>query len=274
MTVLYFADTRFPIERANGAQTMGTCQALAARGHDVTLVVRPDRAPQPRDPFDFYGLPHVDRLTITTVPARRGARANRVRFLLAALALSMARRDALVYTRDLGIAAFLLQMPASRRPRLIYESHGIAPMVSAEMPRLLGRPDLIPSPAKLRRLDRRERRVWTRAAAYVTITAALADDLRARYGPRAGLFVVPDGARDSSATAPVTPDATAGPTVVGYAGHLYPWKGVDIFVHALALLPQVHGLIVGGHPGESDRTRIDTLARTLGVGDRLRITGL
>ena len=37
-----FADTRFPIERANGVQTMATCHALAARGHDVTLVVRPD----------------------------------------------------------------------------------------------------------------------------------------------------------------------------------------------------------------------------------------
>ena len=42
VTVLYFADTRFPIERANGVQTMATCDALAERGHDVTLVVRPD----------------------------------------------------------------------------------------------------------------------------------------------------------------------------------------------------------------------------------------
>jgi len=42
VTVLYLADTRFPIERANGAQTMATCHALAGRGLDVTLVVRPD----------------------------------------------------------------------------------------------------------------------------------------------------------------------------------------------------------------------------------------
>ncbi|MEO8071601.1 MAG: glycosyltransferase family 4 protein, partial [Acidobacteriota bacterium] len=207
-------------------------------------------------------------------PARRGARANRVRFLLAALSLSMARRDALVYTRDLGIAAFLLQMPASRRARVIYESHGIAPMVSAEMPRLLGRPDLIPSVAKLRRLDRRERRVWTRAAAYVTITHALAEDLTARYGSGARVFVVPDGAPSPAVTVAAAPGTIAGPPIVGYAGHLYPWKGVDILVHALALLPQVHGLIVGGHPGEADRARVEALARTLGVGDRLRITGL
>ena len=57
--VLYFADTRFPIERANGVQTMATCHALAARGHDVTLVVRPDTTPPARDPFAFYGLPRI-----------------------------------------------------------------------------------------------------------------------------------------------------------------------------------------------------------------------
>ena len=42
MRILYFADIRFPLERANGIQTMETCHALAARGHDVHLVVRPD----------------------------------------------------------------------------------------------------------------------------------------------------------------------------------------------------------------------------------------
>src|SRR5690349_980189 len=68
VTVLYFADTRFPIERANGTQTMATCHALAARGHDVTLVVRPDTAMSVRDPFAFYGLPPEARLTIRTIP--------------------------------------------------------------------------------------------------------------------------------------------------------------------------------------------------------------
>ena len=51
-----FADIRFPIERANGIQTMETCAALAARGHSVELVVRPDTAPVARDPFAFYGV--------------------------------------------------------------------------------------------------------------------------------------------------------------------------------------------------------------------------
>jgi hypothetical protein len=40
--ITYFADVRFPLERANGIQTMETCHAMAARGHDVDLIVRPD----------------------------------------------------------------------------------------------------------------------------------------------------------------------------------------------------------------------------------------
>jgi glycosyltransferase involved in cell wall biosynthesis len=47
-----------------------------------------------------------------------------------------------------------------------------------------------------------------------------------------------------------------------------------VFVRALAHAPNVRGLIVGGHPAERDRARIDALAATLGVADRLEMTGL
>ncbi len=270
MTVLYFADTRFPIERANGVQTMATCHALASRGHDVTLVVRPDTAPLPRDPFQFYGWPALARLQIATVPTSRGPRRRRVRFLLEALRLVRARPRAVVYTRDLGLAAFLLQLPGSRRPPVVYESHGVTATVSAEMPRLLGKPELVPSAGKLRRLDRRERRVWTHAGAYVTITRALADELAAHYGPRPNVFVVPDGATTPGVDAP---QPTPG-VLVAYAGHLYPWKGVDVFVQALARASGVRGLIVGGHPAEADLGRIKALIRELDLTSRVEVTGL
>lgn len=272
MTVLYFADTRFPIERANGAQTMATCRALARRGHDVTLVVRPDTADTPRDPFVFYGHSRPDRMTIRTIPAPRDARLRRMRFLVEAGAMA-ARCSGVVFTRDLGLAAFLLQAPFARRARVIYESHGVADVVSAELPRLLGRPDLVPSAAKLRRLARREERVWRRASAYVTITAALAHELEGRFGARPHVYVVPDGGPELHAVQAAPPGATGRPIVAGYAGHLYPWKGVDVFVRALAELPDVRGLVVGGHPAETDRTRIEDLARSLGIDSRVTFTG-
>jgi glycosyltransferase involved in cell wall biosynthesis len=266
VNVLYFADTRFPIERANGIQTMATCHALASRGHTITLVVRADTSAPPRDPFAFYGLPRVESLTIN--PIRRAPRMQsyrRLQFLATAWRLTRTHA-AVVYTRDLGLAVLLLRAPAG--PPVVYESHGIAPVVSAELPRLLGRSDG-PSAAKLARLDRRERDVWRRAAAYVTITEALAADLATRYGVRDRLFVVPDGAAPAAPAAPST-----GRVVAAYAGHLYPWKGVDVFVRALARAPRVHGLIIGGHPQETDRPRVEALARDVGVADRLEMTGL
>ena len=177
---------------------------------------------------------------------------------------------------DLGLAALLARVPASRRPRLVYESHGIAPVVSASMPALLGRLDLTPSPRKIARLDRRDALVWKRADAYVSITQTLADDLAARYGPRDRVFVVPDGATPAPVpTQPPTPAiGTAQRVRAAYAGHLYPWKGVDVFVRALAAVPEVDGLIVGGHPGEPELARVAALAQSLNLGTRLTITGL
>ena len=65
-----------------------------------------------------------------------------------------------------------------------------------------------------------------------------------------------------------------GPPVVGYAGHLYRWKGPDTFLQALARLDTVRGLIVGGHPQERDWGRVQALVTELGLDGRVEITGL
>jgi glycosyltransferase involved in cell wall biosynthesis len=54
---------------------------------------------------------------------------------------------------------------------------------------------------------------------------------------------------------------------------LYPWKGVDVLLRALAQLPHVRGLIVGGHPAEEDLQRLQALGGELGLTDRVRFTG-
>lgn len=269
MTIFSFADTRFPIERANGVQTMATCRALAARGHRLTLLVRPDSAAPPRDPFLFYGVAPLPNFVIDAVGRAPG---RRLHMLWTGLRRALTSGADVIYTRDLGLASLLARVPASRRPRLVYESHGIAPVVAAAIPALLGSPAATPSSRKLSRLDRRDALVWRRADAYVAITRTLADDLATRYGPRDRVFVVPDGANPVSHPAP--PRTPASRVRAAYAGHLYPWKGVDVFLHALAVTPEVDGLIVGGHPREADLSRVTRLAESLHLGERLTITGL
>jgi glycosyltransferase involved in cell wall biosynthesis len=165
----------------------------------------------------------------------------------------------MVLTRDLTIAALLLRIPAAARPPVVYESHGFSPAVSEDLPAMLS-DAAAPTSAKRRRLHARELRVWARADGYITITAALALELEGRFGPRPVLAVVPDGARvEEVADVGLRPGATGG-RVVGYAGHLYPWKGPDVLLAALERLPDVRALIVGGLAGEPDLGRVRALA--------------
>jgi glycosyltransferase involved in cell wall biosynthesis len=267
----YFADIRLPLERANGIQTMETCHALAARGHEVTLIARPDTRKPPRDPYEYYGLPRSRGFVIEQAPVTGPQLARRLGYLSfsAGRAIGKGRADVL-FTRDLGVAAALLRLPPALRPPLVYESHGYAPDVAAELPRLVA--TATPAgPRKLKRLQEREARVWREAAGYVTITSALADLLANRFGSRDNVAVVPDGVRlavDRQWSPP-----PEGPAVVGYAGHLYTWKGTDILLEALARMPDVRGLIVGGHDAEPDLPRARERAQALGLATRVELTG-
>lgn len=277
LRILYFADVRFPLERANGIQTMETCHALAARGHRVDLIVRPDTHTPSRDPFDYYGIPREARLRIEYAPVTGPAMAQRLGYLAfaAGRAAGQDRADVL-FTRDLGVASMLLGIPRMLRAPIVYESHGYAPEVAAALPALLATAGA-PGPGKLRRLAKREARVWKGAEGYVTITAALAEDLAARHGARAAIAVVPDGVRmpiDGISTGDRPAAADDPNPTVAYAGHLYTWKGVDVLLDALARVPDARGLIIGGHAAEPDLQRLREKAGQLGIGNRVTFTGM
>ncbi len=274
MRITYFADVRFPLERANGIQTMETCHAMATRGHVVDLIVRPDTHSPARDPFAYYGLPCEPKLRIERAPVAGPAAARRLGYLAFAMgrALGAARADVVV-TRDLGVAALLVGVPRRLRPPVVYESHGYAPEVAAALPDLVATATR-PSRRKLRRLEAREARVWRGADGYVTITEALRADLDARHGARACAAVIPDGARIEGTRGPGAAGPSNADAVVAYAGHLYAWKGVDVLLEALARVPRARGLVVGGHVEEPDLGRLKALAVRLGIGDRITFTGM
>ena len=298
MRILYLADIRFPLERANGIQSMETCHALARRGHDVTLVVRPDSHAPPRDPFAFYGLERIPGLRIEVAPITGPATTRRVGYLTFAIGRAAGRRrQDLIFTRDLGLASLLLRLPASLRAPVVYESHGIAADVAAALPDLLTGAPQAPA-SKLRRLARRDARVWHAADGYVTITAALQRELTRRFGDRPRIAVVPDGVRlgatertgdratehtehtgnrateHAEHTGNRATDRAGRRFTIGYAGHLYPWKGADLVIEAVAALPDVQAVIVGGHEGEPDLARLKAFAVELNCASRVTFTGL
>jgi glycosyltransferase involved in cell wall biosynthesis len=272
--ILYFADIRFPLERANGIQTMETCHALAERGHRVDLVVRGDTQQPARDPFAYYALPPNDRLSIERAPVSGPQFARRMGYLAFAIGRAMGRARAdVVMTRDLGVAALVCALPRRMRPPAVYESHGYAPDVAAALPGLVATAKP-PGARKLARLSRREAQVWRDADGYVTITAGLAQELSARHGTRSHVSVIPDGVRVGAGSRSAQGDNRDAIPTVAYAGHLYAWKGVDVLLEAIARVPNVRGLIVGGHGAEPDLARLTSLAARLGIESRVTFTGL
>ena len=126
---------------------------------------------------------------------------------------------------------------------------------------------------KLRRLRAREERVWRAAEGYVTISDGLAADLTSRFGPRGAIVTARDGVRLRPQRHFVSPRPSSSPLVV-YIGHLHPHKGVGILLRAIALLPRVRALVVGGHPAEhGDLQQLKDLAAALGLGERVAFTG-
>lgn len=272
MTILYLADIRFPLERANGIQTMETCHALAARGHDVRALVRPDTRVPARDPLAFYDLPPHPRLRFEWAPVCGPPVARRVGYLSQALARLFARRRwDVALTRDLALADVALRFPARMRPPVVYESHGFAPVRAEMLPRMVSGARPVGA-LKLGRLHRRERRVWRAAEGYVTITRGFVRELQDRFGARTRVAVAPSGVRLNGARE-YAPPAGKRPATVAYAGNFYPWKGADVLVEALALLPEAHGLFIGGRSGDPDAERLQSLVRDRRLTGRVTFTG-
>ena len=84
MRLLYLADIRFPMERANGIQTIETCHALARRGVEVEPAVRRSDARSDEACLAFYGLAPVKNLRLRRVllPGRLGFLAYALTLLL------------------------------------------------------------------------------------------------------------------------------------------------------------------------------------------------
>jgi glycosyltransferase involved in cell wall biosynthesis len=269
MKVLVPADIRFPLERANGVQIVKTAAALARAGAEVTLLVRRSDPRPTEEVLALFGLLPQERLSVRRVRVfhRPGSFAvPRASFLARASAAALSGPD-VVFTRDLQLADLLLALPL-RKP-LVYEAHAVEALMYRERGALYGTAEK-PSDAKAARLAAREARVWRRADGFVTTTGGIRDSFAQAHGRRERLRVIPNGCDVPADRTP--PELPTEPRVL-YAGQLYPWKGVDVLVEAIARLPRARLVVLGGFPGEADLGRIRALVDRLGLADRVELPG-
>ena len=278
MQIIYAANIRFPMERANSIQITHTCAALARAGVKVRLVVRRTCDLPTKQCLSFYGLTPHPNLIVHRLPVlnthwslalwNRSYTLATLAWLLTAARLS---QPDLILLRDLSLARILLKYKGLFDLPVVYESHEISHVIYRNLhTHLPDCPQL--APEYIERIERSERYVYQHADAVVTITHALADAVEQTFGRRAMVSVVPDAAACPSEPTEAQ-DIGRRLDSIYYIGQLYPWKGVDTLVRAMPRLASRRLVIVGGLPYESDRTRLESLSRDLGVADRVTFTG-
>ena len=277
LQVLIPADIRFPLERANGVQIVKTAAALARAGCRARLLVRHTDPRPTEEILALYGLAPHEGLDVRRLGVlhREGSFAlPRASFLAQASALASAalRSGALVYTRDLQLADLLLGLGPLAAGPIVYEAHAVEALMYRERGALYGTGEA-PNKRKAARLARREQRVWRRSAGFVATTGGILQTFSETHGPRERFRVIPNGCDVAEDRLFPGLAAAPGEPRVLYAGQLYPWKGVDVLVEAMTLVPGAKLVILGGLPGEADMERVRALVAARGLESRTEMPG-
>lgn len=241
MRIGYISAAALPSRRANSVQVMKMCQALAHQGHRVTLYApeKVERSEPVASLWRHYGVEPVFQVKWLPAPAPESLR-KYVYGLFAAAHCRWQFGANVVYARDLpgALMAALVGLP------VIFELH--------DVPAAFGRSGSTLFAFLLRR--RRLQRVVVTSHALKTHLGQTWPQLLE------GLDVVVaangvDLERFRNLPSTIKARATVGlddseTFVAGYAGHLYPGRGVDLILKLASSLPNVRFLVIGGNPPE------------------------
>jgi glycosyltransferase involved in cell wall biosynthesis len=176
------------------------------------------------------------------------------------------------------LAWLLLRLRRLHGIRLVFEVHGL-PSVEL-LDRQQGDKQIAQEGREAARLRGLEQEVFDGAWRLLPITECLRQRLLHDYGcPSERVTTIPDAARSvARSPKPATSQHSHGeeekrPARLIYVGQLYPWKGVDLLLEALAELERAELTIVGGLDNDRDLPRLRRLAEAVGVANRVVFAG-
>lgn len=225
MKIVYLSVSTIPSRTANSIHVVRMCDALACNGHDVSLLTPAYRGAVVSREFigSYYGVD--PSFEIHYLPLVGGV-AGKCWFGLQVLRALRRRRPGLVYSRSL-LACYLASFVCRD---VILESH--APVV-----------------ANGRCSDWLFRQILRRSSLrkLVVITRALERVYLERYPLLSGrIQVLPDGADERAEDRPVLVGGRKGAFKVGYVGHLYRGKGIEVIEAISQKMPEMDFHVVGG----------------------------
>ena len=254
MRIAYLARTRLPDITANSVQSVQVCAAFAGLGHSVTFIVIDDSDPSNELTWeqlsDFYDVQKRFKVERIAIP---NARDSRLLYLWASLvSIPRIRKKLIKGGYDLAFSRDVLSAWIASHCRLntVFEAHAL--IWAGRLQRLLfGR--LVRSKYFLK---------------LVSITQSLAEVYIRRYPElQDRVIIAPDGAEICSqgvienAQSPLKGLSTK--LKVGYVGHLYKGKGLEVVEAIAGSLPDVEFHIVGGRPEDvsfwEDRLKEDNV---------------
>jgi len=254
MRIAYLAKTRVPDITANSMQSVQVCAALAGLGHAVTFIVIDDsdagNEPTWEQLSDFYDVQKRFKVERIAIP---NARDSRLLYLWASLvSIPRIRKKLIKGGYDLAFSRDVLSAWIASHCRLntVFEAHAL--IWAGRVQRLLfGR--LVRSKYFLK---------------LVSITQSLAEVYIRRYPElQDRVIIAPDGAEIcgqgviENAQSPLKGLSTK--LKVGYVGHLYKGKGLEVVEAIAGSLPDVEFHIVGGRPEDvsfwEDRLKEDNV---------------
>jgi glycosyltransferase involved in cell wall biosynthesis len=208
---------------------MKMCQAFANNGHDVTLLARrPNRTPAADfNDYAYYGVKPIVEIVKCPLPEIKLV-GSLMQALWARRAVNRLPAPDLFYARR----AYNLAAVAHLKRPMILEVHNLPS--NRQLKLVIGWLLRQPHFSRL-----------------VTISAALRDAYRQLYPelPESKIIIAHDGADD-----PLLEDFPSGRLVgardgllqVGYVGHLYPGRGIDMLAALAATMPEIDFHIIGG----------------------------
>jgi glycosyltransferase involved in cell wall biosynthesis len=229
MKIAYLSNSIVPSKIANSIQVMKMCEAFAMNGNDVELYAKKSKF-KCEDVYDFYGIKDKFKIIWQSQPKLRGIGLLIYAYKVYKHILKGELPD-LFYGRSLHTLFF-----ASRQKiPMIYEAHSLPKNILEQY--LLKK---ITSNVSFKKL------VVTSDAlkmAYKKLCPWFDDNM---------IQVVRNGADEPKLNLQMT-DNNPAPGYrykVGYVGHLYPGKGMELIRQLAGLLPQVEFHIVGGRLGQ------------------------
>jgi len=181
----------------------------------------------------------------------------------------------------------LRRAAAAFRPDIIYERYNLFFVAGTLLARSRGLPIQLEVNSPLADERRRtgmlrleriarilERFVWRHADRIYCVTGPLRDLIVAQGAPAARIEVVQNGTDPDDFPPRIDRPTTPTGAVLGFIGFVRAWHGLDAVLRAMAedgAGQALRFVVVGDGPA---RPELENLARALGIGDRVRFTGL